>query len=235
MLQLQTYKHNNSRNKHNLSMSGTILPPFPFPNRWEEIRQQQEREQSQHRRWSVPSAAFLASIPPVPICLLNYHRYLRYKECSQYVEDREYANVRCQLSDELLAEAQEAEDFVPITFTKDEMKKAFAEEVIYEEVNVEDEEYNVDFRLEMNEEWAKRLLPTAQRLKLIAVPKKPSKAKKAHKKKMRAKCKSKKKSIADTTMDSSAAIGDNPVERTSPGEQQSSSEEDSGSEDEDLA
>jgi hypothetical protein len=53
----------------------------------------------------------------------------------------------------------------------------------------EDEEYMVDFSLELNEEWAAKLAATAQRLKIVSTPKKPSKAKLAHKKKTRAKSK----------------------------------------------
>ncbi len=59
----------------------------------------------------------------------------------------------------------------------------------------EEEEYMVDFALELNEEWSAKLLKTAMRLKLITSSKKPSKAKKAHKKKMRAKSKMKKQMI----------------------------------------
>lgn len=74
-----------------------------------------------------------------------------------------------------------------------QMPEHLQNEQLGTEIEEESEEYMVDFKLELNEAWASRLLATARRLKLVSVPKKPSKAKKAHKKKMRAKSKEKKK------------------------------------------
>ena len=57
------------------------------------------------------------------------------------------------------------------------------------ELDVEDQEYMVDFALEMNDEWAAKLVNTAKRLQIVSDPRKPSKAKIAHKRKTRAKSK----------------------------------------------
>ena len=162
-----------------------IPPPFPFPSRWKDINKEQEA--TGVRKWMLPTPSFPAS-PPAQLLSYHHFHYL-YEQQQCYWPSQSPSS---EANDSIHAEA---ESFVPVTFSGEDIKKAFQQTEEEEEDNiaVEDQEYMVDFKLELNEEWAKRLLPTAQRLKLIATPKKPSKAKKAHKKKMRAKSKAKKK------------------------------------------